>query len=114
MDCSVPILANAAPPSSTMSSTLIRLSTLLTTVGLPNRPTSTGNGGLLRGSPRSPSIELNRAVSSPQMYAPAPLRSSMSKRSPKPITSSPSSRRARHSVIALVSRSQASGYSPRR
>ena len=33
-------------------STLIRLSTLLTTVGLPNRPTSTGNGGLLRGSPR--------------------------------------------------------------
>src|SRR6478735_3769880 len=59
VDCSVPICANAAPPSSTMSSTLIRLSTLLTTVGLPNRPTSTGNGGLLRGSPRSPSIELN-------------------------------------------------------
>ena len=49
------------------ASTLTSVSTLLTTVGLPNRPTSTGNGGLLRGSPRLPSIELNSAVSSPQM-----------------------------------------------
>ena len=49
---SVPISANAAPPSVTMSSTLIRLSTLFTTVGLEKRPESTGNGGLERGSPR--------------------------------------------------------------
>ena len=80
VDCSVPMAANAAPPSRTMSSTLTSVSTLLTTVGLPNRPDSTGNGGLLRGSPRKPSIELKSAVSSPQMYAPAPRRSSMSKR----------------------------------
>ncbi len=39
---------------------------LLTAVGLPKSPTSTGNGGLLRGSPRRPSIELKSAVSSPQ------------------------------------------------
>ena len=36
-------------------------------VGSPNRPWVVGNGGLLRGSPRNPSSELNRAVSSPQM-----------------------------------------------
>ena len=43
---------------------------MLTTVGLPKSPTSTGNGGLLRGSPRLPSIDSKIAVSSPQMYAP--------------------------------------------
>ncbi len=64
---SVPIAANAPPPARTMSSTLTSVSTLLTTVGLPNSPASTGNGGLLRGSPRKPSIELKSAVSSPQM-----------------------------------------------
>ena len=41
-----------ARPASTMSSTLTSVSTLLTTVGLPKRPSTTGNGGLLRGSPR--------------------------------------------------------------
>ncbi len=59
--------ANAGPPSSTIASTLTSVSTLLTTVGRPNRPASTGNGGLLRGSPRKPSIEPKIAVSSPQM-----------------------------------------------
>ena len=70
-----------------MSSTLTSVSTLFTTVGLPNRPTSTGNGGLLRGSPRLPSIDSKIAVSSPQMYAPAPLRISTSNAKPSPITS---------------------------
>ena len=60
-----------------MSSTLTSVSTLLTTVGLPKRPSTTGNGGLLRGSPRLPSIDSKIAVSSPQMYAPAPLRISI-------------------------------------
>ena len=64
---SVPIAAKAAPPSSTIAGMLTSVSTLLTVVGLPNRPTSTGNGGLLRGSPRLPSIDLKSAVSSPQM-----------------------------------------------
>ena len=50
-----------------MSSTLTSVSTLLTTVGLPKRPSTTGNGGLLRGSPRLPSIDSKIAVSSPQM-----------------------------------------------
>ena len=50
-----------------MRSTLTSVSTLLIAVGLPNSPTSTGNGGLLRGSPRLPSIDSKRAVSSPQM-----------------------------------------------
>ena len=64
---SVPIAAYAAPPIRRRSGTLASVSTLLTTVGLPNSPTSTGNGGLLRGSPRLPSIDSKRAVSSPQM-----------------------------------------------
>ena len=67
VDPSVPRAANAAPPSRRIGSTLTSVSTLLTTVGRPNNPTSTGNGGLLRGSPRYPSIELKIAVSSPQM-----------------------------------------------
>ncbi len=50
-----------------MGSTLTSVSTLLTSVGWPNSPTSTGKGGLFRGSPRKPSMELKMAVSSPQM-----------------------------------------------
>ena len=65
------------------------VSTLLTIVGLPNSPRSTGNGGLARGSPRNPSIELKIAVSSPQMYAPAPLRISMSNEKSSPRISWP-------------------------
>ena len=64
---SVPISAKDGPERSTTSRTLTSVSTLLTTVGLPNRPTSTGNGGLFRGSPRFPSIDSKIAVSSPQM-----------------------------------------------
>ena len=52
VDPSVPRAAYAGPPSRTMSRTLTRVSTLLTTVGFPKSPSSTGNGGLLRGSPR--------------------------------------------------------------
>ena len=67
VDPSVPRAAKAPPPSRRIGSTLTSVSTLLTTVGLPNSPTSTGNGGLFRGSPRKPSMELKIAVSSPQM-----------------------------------------------
>src|SRR5581483_4729976 len=49
---SVPTSANAAPPSRTIPSTFTSVSTLFTAVGLPNSPTSTGNGGFERGSPR--------------------------------------------------------------
>ena len=41
----------------------------------------------MRGSPRRPSIDSKIAVSSPQMYAPAPRRISMSNAKPSPITS---------------------------
>ena len=96
--------AYAAPPSSTIERRFTSVSTLLIEVGLPKSPPATGNGGLLRGSPRLPSIELKSAVSSPQMYAPAPRRISMSKRRPLPITSSPSSPPARAASIACCRR----------
>ena len=49
------------------------VSRLFTVVGQPNAPACAGKGGLSRGSPRRPSSELRRLVSSPQMYAPAPV-----------------------------------------
>ena len=48
-------------------------------VGLPNRPFTAGKGGRGRGSPRLPSMEVIRAVSSPQTKAPAPSWISRSK-----------------------------------
>ena len=60
-------------PSRTRSGTTAMVSTLFTVVGQPNAPHCAGNGGLRRGSPRLPSSELSSAVSSPQMYAPAPV-----------------------------------------
>src|SRR3954468_15676642 len=55
-----------------MCGTAASVSTLLIVVGCPNRPATAGNGGLIRGLPRRPSSEFMSAVSSPQMYAPAP------------------------------------------
>jgi hypothetical protein len=89
LEPSVPVSAYPGPLSSTTGSTLTSVSTLLTTVGFSNRPETTGKGGFERGSPRNPSIELKIAVSSPQMYAPPPLRISMSKLKPSPRMSSP-------------------------
>ena len=113
VESGVPILAYSEPPSVSTSSTFTSVSTLLIPVGLPKTPRSTGNGGLLRGSPRLPSIELNSEVSSPQMYAPAPRRSSTSNANPSPITSVPRNPRAYAWSIARSSIEVASGYSPR-
>ena len=55
-----------------MCGTAASVSTLLIVVGMPNTPDTAGNGGLMRGLPRFPSSEFISAVSSPQMYAPAP------------------------------------------
>src|SRR4051795_2662687 len=55
-----------------MCGTATSVSTLLIVVGCPKTPATAGNGGLIRGLPRRPSSEFMRAVSSPQMYAPAP------------------------------------------
>ena len=71
-DPSVPTLANSSAPSLRMNGTQASDSTLLTMVGLPQSPLTAGKGGLGLGIPRLPSIELRRAVSSPQTNAPAP------------------------------------------
>src|SRR6267143_3830000 len=74
-----------AAPFLRMCGTATRVSTLLIVVGMPNTPTAAGNGGLIRGLPRLPSIEFIIAVSSPQMYAPAPLCTQMLIVRPEPI-----------------------------
>jgi hypothetical protein len=58
---------NQSTPFETMCGTLQMVSTLLTTVGLPQRPDTAGNGGFDRGFPRFPSSAFRSAVSSPQM-----------------------------------------------
>src|SRR5436190_10575671 len=55
-----------------MCGTAASVSTLLIVVGCANTPDTAGNGGLIRGLPRFPSSDSISAVSSPQMYAPAP------------------------------------------
>src|SRR4030095_10274423 len=72
VESGVPIRAYASPPSVSTSSTFTSVSTLLIPVGLPNTPRSTGNGGLFRGSPRLPSIELNNEGFPPRIEAPGP------------------------------------------
>ena len=61
-----------AAPLFRMCGTAASVSTLLIVVGWANTPDTAGNGGLMRGLPRLPSSEFISAVSSPQMYAPAP------------------------------------------
>src|SRR5690606_1727939 len=69
---SIPIFAYSSPPSFMIGTVAAIDSTLLTTVGQPYNPATAGNGGLIRGLPRSPSSDSNSAVSSPQIYAPPP------------------------------------------
>jgi hypothetical protein len=66
VDFSVPKPLNHAPPLAKIAAAHAKVSTLLTMVGLPLKPVSTGNGGRLRGSPRCPSSDSINAVSSPQ------------------------------------------------
>ncbi len=61
-----------------MYGTVASVSTLLSSVGFLNAPATAGNGGLAVGWPRLPLSELRSAVSSPQMYAPAPRCTTMS------------------------------------
>uniref|UniRef100_A0A8D8PQS4 Uncharacterized protein n=1 Tax=Cacopsylla melanoneura TaxID=428564 RepID=A0A8D8PQS4_9HEMI len=68
----LPSEANHAPPRRQISGATATVSTLDTVVGHPNTPTSAGKGGFRRGLPCFPSMDSIRAVSSPQMYAPAP------------------------------------------
>ena len=61
-----------------------KLCVLLIVVGLPNKPKLAGNGGLKRGLPGLPSRDSSSAVSSPQIYAPAPMKVCKSKSTPDP------------------------------
>ena len=64
-----------------------------------------GNGGFVRGWPRLPSSDSSSAVSSPQMYAPAPRW--------RTIVTPPSSFALRTSSSASRSSSNSCRYSPR-
>src|SRR5659263_42303 len=72
LDVFVPIELNQSAPLFIMAGTQAKVSTLLTLVGLSQRPLCAGKGGLFTGSPRYPSMDFIRAVSSPQTKAPAP------------------------------------------
>src|SRR6202021_498406 len=76
--------ANHAAPLRMMVGTLAKLCVLLIVVGLPNKPKLAGNGGLKRGLPGLPSSDSSSAVSSPQIYAPAPMKGGRAKSTPGP------------------------------
>ena len=56
-----------------MLGTTATVSSLVTVVGHPYRPEFAGNGGFNLGYPGFPSKLSIRPVSSPHMYAPAPV-----------------------------------------
>ena len=84
VDLFTPILPYSSPPSLRMCGSVDSDSTLFTTVGFAYRPSIAGNGGLRRGMPRLPSSDSSRPVSSPQMYAPAPRCTTISRSKPEP------------------------------
>ena len=96
-----------------MWGTAASVSTLLTVVGRPNAPACAGNGGLMRGFPRLPSRALSIAVSSPQMYAPAPRCTTMSMSTPLPKMFLPAALLAYASRSASSSTGKTSVNSPR-
>mmetsp|Transcript_47032 Transcript_47032/g.114592 ORF Transcript_47032/g.114592 Transcript_47032/m.114592 type:complete len:200 (-) Transcript_47032:616-1215(-) len=67
-----PMALNHEAPRRMMVGTTATVSTFVTVVGQPQRPTLAGKGGFRRGLPCLPSRDSIIAVSSPQMYAPAP------------------------------------------
>src|SRR5213593_5245170 len=91
-----------------MGGTAASVSTLLIVVGWPKTPEIAGNGGLMRGFPRRPSSEFIIAVSSPQMYAPAPLCTQMLIVLPDPIALLPMIPACRTSRSAASTRSSGS------
>src|SRR5258708_39914481 len=76
--------ANHAAPLRMMVGTDAKLWVLLMVGGLRNKPKLAGNGGLKRGLPGLPSRDASGAGSSPQMYAPAPMKGCRSKSTPEP------------------------------
>ena len=84
VEFSTPMRAYSSPPIFMMCGTVMSVSTLLMSVGPWNSPWLAGNGGLRRGLPRRPSSESSSAVSSPQMYAPAPRCTTRLRSKPEP------------------------------
>ena len=109
----VPTEANHCAPLANSRGRLARVSTLLMTVGLSNRPRTAGKGGRGRGMPRLPSMLLMSAVSSPQTNAPAPCLMMMSRLNPLPSTLCPNSPYSLACAIAAMSLLIARGYSAR-
>jgi len=64
-DLPTPRALYAGAPSANTAGIVESVNTLLITVGLPNKPSSAGSGGLARTTPRFPSMLSNIAVSSP-------------------------------------------------
>ena len=64
--------ANQSAPRRKIVGATATVSTFVTVVGHPYRPTLAGNGGFNLGLPCLPSKDSIKAVSSPQIYAPAP------------------------------------------
>ena len=108
----VPRLANHEPPRDTIAGIAASVSTLLITVGLPQRPDSTGNGGRVRGMARRPSIDSSSAVSSPSTKPPAPRRNSTPQATSRPSIRSPTIPAARAWATARPRRSADSSASP--
>src|SRR5687767_1798763 len=79
-----PRSTNHFAPLRRIVGTEAKLCVLLIVVGLPYKPKFAGNGGLNRGRPCLPSSDSSNAVSSPQMYAPAPTYEYRSKSTPEP------------------------------
>src|SRR5262249_12672111 len=96
-----------------MCGTATSVSTLLIVVGCAKTPATAGNGGLMRGLPRFPSSEFMSAVSSPQMYAPAPRCTHTFTVLPEPIAFLPRMPAADASLIAFSTRTIGSVNSPR-
>ena len=100
-------------PFKMIGGTLQNVSTLFKTVGLSNNPCSTVRGGLTRGMPRFPSIDVVKALPSPHTKAPAPWLMWRSKSNPEPKIFFPRSPLSIALSIAVCRRSTASGYSAR-
>src|SRR5215510_11702677 len=96
-----------------MCGTATSVSTLLIVVGCANTPDTAGNGGLMRGLPRFPSREFINAVSSPQMYAPAPRCTQTLTVLPEPIAFLPRIPAAYAFLIAFSTRTTGSVNSSR-
>mmetsp|Transcript_11728 Transcript_11728/g.40812 ORF Transcript_11728/g.40812 Transcript_11728/m.40812 type:complete len:211 (+) Transcript_11728:434-1066(+) len=105
--------ANHSGPRLRMVGATATVSTLVTVVGQPYSPTPAGNGGFRRGLPVLPSRDSIRAVSSPQMYAPAPKWTLMSKSMPLPHAFLPRKPASYASNSAFCSARRSLTYSPR-